>query len=113
MQLQVSVCKLSKIDFFIFSPANGGSSSLCVQVLIDDQHLQCEIFPEVLGYFQNILLPEIITRKLEPDFENCSKFYCHCQRPSFGQMIDFHNSNCENEWFHYKCVGPKRASKRK
>ena len=30
MQLQMSVCKLSKIDFFIFSPANGGSSSLYV-----------------------------------------------------------------------------------
>ena len=50
---------------------------------------------------------------MKPDFENCSKFYCHCQRPSFGQMIDCDNSNCEKEWFHYKCVGPKRASKRK
>ena len=30
IQLQMSVCKLSKIDFFIFSPANGGSSSLYV-----------------------------------------------------------------------------------
>ena len=50
---------------------------------------------------------------MKPDFENCSKFYCHCQRPSFGQMIDCDNSNCEKEWFHYKCVGPKQASKRK
>ena len=62
MQLQVSVCKLSKIDFFIFSPANGGSSSLYVQVPIDDQLLQCEIFPKVLGYFQNILLPELMAK---------------------------------------------------
>ena len=51
MQLQMSVCKLSKIDFFIFSPANGGSSSLYVQVPIDNQFLQCEIFPKVLLYF--------------------------------------------------------------
>ena len=62
MQLQVSVCKLSKIDFFIFTPANGGSSSLYVQVPIDDQLLQCEIFPKVLGYFQNILLPELMAK---------------------------------------------------
>ena len=103
----MSVCKLSKIDFFNFSPANGGSSSLYVQVPIDNQFLQCEIFPKVLRYFQNILLPEIMTRKLEPDFENCRKFYCHCQRPSFGQMIGCDNSNCEKEWFHYRCVGLK------
>ena len=49
MQLQVSVCKLSKIDFFIFTPVNGGYSSLYVQVSTDDQLLQCEIFPKVLG----------------------------------------------------------------
>ena len=49
MQLQVSVCKLSKIDFFIFTPLNGGYSSLYVQVSTDDQLLQCEIFPKVLG----------------------------------------------------------------
>ena len=79
MQLPMSVCKLSKINFFIFSPANGGSSSLYVQVPIENQTLQCEIFPKVLHYFQNILLPEIMTMKLEPDFENCRKFYCHCQ----------------------------------
>ena len=48
MQLQMSVCKLSKIDFFIFSPAIGGSSSLYVQVPIDNQFLQSEIFLKVL-----------------------------------------------------------------
>ena len=36
MQLQVSICKLSETDFFIFTPANGGSSSLYVQVPIGD-----------------------------------------------------------------------------
>ena len=61
MQLQVSVCKLSKIDFFIFSPANGGSSSSYVQIP-NNQFLQGEIFPKVLRYFQNILLREIMTR---------------------------------------------------
>ena len=51
MQLQMSVCKLSKIDFFIFSPANGGSSSSYVQIPTN-QFLQGEIFPKVLRYFQ-------------------------------------------------------------
>ena len=109
MQLQMSLCKLAKIDFFVCSPANGGSSCLYVQIPIDNQLLQCEIFPKVLRYFQNIFLPEIMRKKLESDFENCRKFYCHCQRPSFGQMIGCNNWNCETEWFHYKCVGHKRA----
>ena len=95
MQLQMSVCKLSKTDSFIFSPTNGGFDSLYVQVPIDNQFLHCEVFPKVLRYFQNILLPEIMTRKLELDFENFRKLYCHCQRPSFGQMIDCENLNCE------------------
>ena len=54
-----------------------------------------------------------MTKKLEPDFENCRKFYCHCQRSSLGRMIGCNSSNCEKEWFHYKCVGLKRAPKRK
>ena len=54
-----------------------------------------------------------MTGKLDPDFENCRKFYCNCQRPSFGQIIGFDNLNCEKEWFHYKCVGLKQAPKQK
>ena len=54
-----------------------------------------------------------MTRKLESDFQNCRKFYCHCQRISFGQMIGCDNSNCEKAWFPYKCVGLKRAPKPK
>ena len=50
IQLQMSVCKLSKIDFFIFPPANGGSSSLYVRVPIDNQFLQYKIFPKLLRY---------------------------------------------------------------
>ena len=109
----MSLCQLSKIEFFIFSPANGGISSLYVEVPIDNQFLQCEIFPKVLCCFQNILLPEIMTRKLESDFQDCRKFCCHCQRLSFGQMIGCDNSNCEKAWFPYKCVGLKRAPKPK
>ena len=48
---QLSVWKLSKIEFFIFSPANGGSSSLYVQVPINKQFLQWDIFPKALCYF--------------------------------------------------------------
>ena len=67
----MSVCKLSKIDVFIFSPENGSSY---VHVPIDNQFLQCEIFPKVLGYFQNILLSEIMTRKLDPDLKIVGNF---------------------------------------
>ena len=109
----MSVCKLSKIEFFIFSPANGGSISLYIQVPIDNQFLQCENFQKVLHYLQNILLPEIKIRNLEHDFENSRNFYCHCQRPGLGQMIGCDNSNCEKDWVHNQCVGFKPAPKRK
>ena len=43
MQLQMSVSNLSKIDFFPFSLAKGGPSSLYVQVPIANQFLHSEI----------------------------------------------------------------------
>ena len=54
-----------------------------------------------------------MTRKLETDFENCRKFYRHCQGPSFGQIIGCDKSNCEKECFHFKCVRLKGAPKQK
>ena len=83
MQLKISASKLSKLHFFFFfPPANGGSSSFYVQVPIDNQFLLSENFLKLLSHFRNILIPEIMTRKLDPEFENCRKFFCHCQRPT-------------------------------
>ena len=113
MHLQMLVRKLAKINFFILSRANGGSSGLYGQARIDNQFLQSEIFPKFLRYFQNIFLPEIMTRKLDPDFENCRKLYCCCQGARFKKMIGCDNSTCEKMCLHYNGVRTRRAPMRK
>lgn len=39
--------------------------------------------------------------------------YCLCSRISHGQMIECDNEACPLEWFHFNCVGLKRAPKGK
>lgn len=31
--------------------------------------------------------------------------YCICRQISYGEMVACDNDECENEWFHYDCVG--------
>ena len=50
-----------------------------------------------------------MTRKLDPDFENCRKLYCYCQRAGFKKMIGCNNSTCEKEWLHYNGLRTRRA----
>lgn len=35
--------------------------------------------------------------------------YCWCNQPSFGEMVACDNGKCPKEWFHYQCVGLKKA----
>ena len=61
--------------------------------------------------FKNHILPEIVTRKQDPNFNNTEKHYCICKRPSFPPMIACDSPGCKVEWYHYCCVGLKRAPK--
>jgi len=39
--------------------------------------------------------------------------FCLCQQVSYGDMVACENSECHIEWFHYGCVGLKKAPKGK
>ena len=54
--------------------------------------------------FTKVLLPEIITRKLDPANNEYQKLYCYCNRPSFEPMIACDDKNCKLVWYHYPCV---------
>lgn len=46
--------------------------------------------------------------------DNNEPLYCLCNRPSFGNMIECSNEQCNFEWFHFACIGlKKRAPKGK
>ena len=51
-------------------------------------------------------------RLLPSDKEN--QLYCVCSGPEFGKMASHcDNAKCGVQWFHYKCVGLKRAPRGK
>ena len=62
-------------------------------------------------YFHEILLPEIVSRKLDYTNDNERKRYCFCKHTSFGNMIASENSTCPYKWFHYCCVNTTLAPK--
>ena len=64
-------------------------------------------------YFENVLLPELVTRRLDNSLENDRKIYCFCRKPSFGNMIACDNLKCKFEWFQYSCINITRAVKGK
>lgn len=53
----------------------------------------------------DVVLPET-TDENEP-------LYCLCNRVSFGNMVECSNEACSIEWFHFGCVGMKKAPKGK
>ena len=64
-------------------------------------------------YFENVLLPELVTRRLDNSLENNRKIYCFCRKPGFRNMIACDNSKCKFERFHYSCINITRAVKGK
>ena len=37
--------------------------------------------------FKCVLLPELVTRKLDPSNKQIQKLYCYCKKPSYQPMI--------------------------
>ena len=75
------------------------------------------MLPQLQLFFSKFLLPELLTHSLEPGCSDASKennqVFCVCRKPESGKMIACDNSNCNIHWFHYKCVGVKRAPRGK
>jgi inhibitor of growth protein 1 len=49
----------------------------------------------------------------EADENENEPLYCLCNRISFGDMVECDNEACAIEWFHFSCVGLKKAPKGK
>ena len=63
-------------------------------------------YPDI---YNNVLLPELKTRKLDPMNDKKQKTYCYCKRPSFHPMIGCDSLSCKIEWYHYS--KPKKNKK--
>ncbi len=102
VQGQLEVCERNYCDFIVWTP-NG----LYIERIYKDVKFIERLFQKLTTIFVEQFLPEIMTRKLQ-----MCKVYCVCQQEEYGKnMIQCENKTCKYEWFHYSCIGLRRAPK--
>ena len=104
-------CKFSCADFLFYSPKN--NDTILLTTVKKNKDFMEKMNAKSWQYFENVLLPELVTHRLDNSLENDLKIYCFCGKPSFGNMIACDNSKCEFERFHYSCINITPAVKEK
>ena len=116
IQLQEHVNRMEVGDFCVYT----NKDLHIVEGIPLNKHFIEHSLTKLDSFFKNVLLPEILTRKLqisEMGDENCEQdeeqLYCICNHPEYGKMIACDNSTCDIVWFHYACVNIRRKPKGK
>ena len=86
--------KFSSVDFLLYSPQNNGTVSLTT-VKKNKDFIE-KMSAKSWQYFENVVLPELVTHRLDNSLENNQKIYCFYQKQSFGN-IACDNSKCKFE----------------
>ena len=77
-----------------------------------------KIVMKLTPFYVESMLPELMTHRLQStpsedvaSTSTCSvpTLYCSCRDKEHGKMIECENPMCKYEWYHYSCIGMKRA----
>ena len=68
VQLQMFICKISRVDFLLYSPKNNGTV-LLTTVKSNKDFIE-KMNAKSWQYFENVLLPELVTGRLDNSLEN-------------------------------------------
>ena len=110
MQLQMLATGTKHGFYFVWTKGRKQTDKLVV--FVEKDHSLCEkMLQKYKKLFLSLILPEIITRKNDPNNPKDRLLYCKCKRPSFPPMIACEGRNCKIEWYHYSCVNITRAPK--
>lgn len=108
MQHQMLVTKRNYCDFFVYCSGKKENDTFILRITKNNDF--CEKLKEkLILIFNEVILPEIVCRKNDPENDLQQKLYCKCCRPSFPPMIACEKKDCPIEWYHYSCVNVKRA----
>ena len=92
-------------DFFIWTPLVHK-----VERIYPDVRFWETLEKKLTSFFVTNVLPEIMTHRLKEEIESDKEnVYCVCRSNSAGRMIACDNRKCQYQWFHYSCIGMKRA----
>ena len=116
---------------------------LFVERIEEEKDYVSKYMPSLRSFFLKYLLPELLTHKYDPANSNSviqvacststvstngntdtnadpssksptsSKLYCFYERDFPGKMVVCDNPTCTIKWYHYSCVGVKRAPRGK
>ena len=90
VQMQMMVTKRSYCDFFVWSKKD----HFLIRVQ-QDEHLCLELKNKYKKVFEDVILPELVTRENDPENEKPNKLYCTCSRPYFKPMIACNDFECK------------------
>jgi len=105
IQGQIVLCDVSYCDFVCWT-----TKGIHIERVSRDDTFFNVIKNKLDKYFVQIVLPELLTRKLLDSTPNAGlkKTYCICDRDeSYDNMIACDAFGCKAEWYHFKCVGLK------
>ena len=109
IQGQLAVTDRSFCDFIVWTPKGFEQERVVVNASFWEK-----VQRKLTCFFVEHLLPEIMTHTMNPTELQTDedKVYCLCEGScEDSQMIACDNDSCKHEWFHFKCLGIKRAPK--
>ena len=112
MQHQMMITEKTYCDFFVWSKGKKLTDKFLIRINANN-NLHKEMKLKFQTLFYKIILPELVTRKNDPNIENPEQQYCMCKRPSFPPIVACDMPGCSIEWYHYCCVGLKKSPKNK
>ena len=83
-------CKFPSADCLLYSPKNNGT--VLLTTVRNNKDFIEKMNAKSWQYIENVLLPELVTRRLGNSLKNDPKKYCFCRKPRFGNMIACDNS---------------------
>ena len=72
VQLQMFICKISSVDFHLYSPKNNGT--VLLTTVKSNRDFIEKMNAKSWQYFENVLLPELVTCRLEAVWKMIKKF---------------------------------------
>lgn len=114
IQTQMTVCHVDFCDFVVWGP-----NVLHIERVRRNDQFCRNIFSSARQFFRNVILPELLSRyytrqdRSREEQPADTVEYCFCRGPDTGKMVACDNEACSYKWFHFSCVGLKRAPKEK
>lgn len=115
VQTQMAICNVSYCDFIVWTP----SSTHIERVQRDDAFIDT-LLSRARSFFVRAIMPELFAKYFSrKSAVLCSSnntnanVFCYCQGPEVGKMLACDGNQCKYKWFHYTCLGIKRAPRQK